>query len=213
QIELASAANYDKLDMLAGFLDGVLDVTLLGGYLPSAGASFDILDKSQFGIFSGVFSAVNLPLLPAALTWDASELYTTGVLSVVSSGFFIAGDFDEDGGVDGDDLTRWQTGFGTGSAHMQGNADGDGDVDGADFLTWQRQVGSAPIVAAAESIPEPGALALMLLSSCGFAFYFARYRDALSGKAQLGDADGDNDSDGADFLLWQRQQGTRRRWP
>ena len=85
-IELASAASYDKLDVLAGNLDGTLDVTLLGGYLPAAGTSFNILDKSASGILSGAFATLNLPLLPLALAWDTSQLYTTGVLSVTGPG-------------------------------------------------------------------------------------------------------------------------------
>jgi autotransporter-associated beta strand protein/probable HAF family extracellular repeat protein len=69
-------------------------------------------------------------------------------------------DFDEDGDVDGADLTRWRTNFVTGATHLQGNADGDGDVDGADFLAWQRQAGSPGDVVATGAVPEPGSMAL-----------------------------------------------------
>ncbi len=111
------------------------------------------------------------------------KIYVVRYVGRLVAANVLAADFDENGVVNGADLARWRTGFGTGATHMQGNADGDGDVDGADFLTWQRQVGSAPIVAAAESIPEPGALALMLVGICGFAFSRARSRFALHGKA------------------------------
>ncbi|MDF1523822.1 MAG: hypothetical protein P1P87_13525, partial [Trueperaceae bacterium] len=40
----------------------------------------------------------------------------------------VAADFNGDGRVDSDDLTRWQNDFGAGAA---GDADQDGDVDGA----------------------------------------------------------------------------------
>lgn len=65
-------------------------------------------------------------------------------------------DFDENGDVDGNDLTRWRNNFGTGTTHMQGDADADGDTDGADFLAWQRQL-NAPTSAAVASaaVPEP----------------------------------------------------------
>jgi hypothetical protein len=48
----------------------------------------------------------------------------------------LAADFNDDGNIDGDDLTAWQTGFGmaTGATHAQGDSDGDIDVDGNDFL-------------------------------------------------------------------------------
>ena len=54
------------------------------------------------------------------------------------------GDFDGDGDVDGIDLGRWRTGFGTATAATRGlgDADGDHDVDGGDFLLWQRNLGS-----------------------------------------------------------------------
>ena len=77
----------------------------------------------------------------------------------------LASDFDEDGEVDGDDLTRWRTNFGAGTTHLQGDADGDLDVDGRDFLVWQSQLGSATSIATTAPLPEPGALALMLVAA------------------------------------------------
>lgn len=74
----------------------------------------------------------------------------------------LTADFDDDGDVDGTDLTFWQPAFGTSAV---GDADGDGDSDGADFLAWQQQLGlsSTPAAAAAGSIPEPtcGVLAML----------------------------------------------------
>jgi hypothetical protein len=78
--------------------------------------------------------------------------------------------FDENGIVNGADLTRWGANFSTGTAHTQGNADGalsDLDVDGHDFLIWQRQLGSVSAVAASASVPEPRALILTsLIAAC-----------------------------------------------
>lgn len=57
-----------------------LKVTLLGGYLPGAGDSYDLFDwGSQL---SGAFGYLNLPTLDPSLFWDTSQLYTEGVLSV-----------------------------------------------------------------------------------------------------------------------------------
>jgi hypothetical protein len=69
-----------------------------------------------------------------------------------------AGDFDGDGRVDGDDLARWRSGFGTqsGATRTNGDADGDGDVDGADFLAWQRSVTGTP---GSVPVAEPAGLA------------------------------------------------------
>jgi hypothetical protein len=130
-------------------LGGTLAVSLIGSsfglFEPKAGDSFDILDWDSV---SSAFTSINLPEL-AGLAWDTSQLYSTGVLVVVAP-VLLEADFDEDGDVDGFDLSRWRKGFGAvGSAtHMQGDADGDADVDGADFLAWQRQLGSLTTAAA-----------------------------------------------------------------
>jgi len=60
-------------------LDGTLDVTALAGTF-AAGQVFDILDWKTL---SGTFDTVNLPSLSGGLSWDTSQLYTTGELTVV----------------------------------------------------------------------------------------------------------------------------------
>ncbi|QDT75268.1 hypothetical protein [Lacipirellula limnantheis] len=83
----------------------------------------------------------------------------------------LAGDFDHDGNVDGDDLTLWKAAYG---ATAVGDADSDGDSDGADFLVWQRNFGAGAPVAGA--VPEPAAIGLALLG--GAALLAARKRNA-----------------------------------
>jgi hypothetical protein len=85
---------------------------------------------------------------------------------------FAPADFDEDGFVDGDDFEDWTAGFGlaTGATKSQGDADDDEDVDGRDFLAWQQQFGlDGTSVAANAAVPEPGALALVVMgmAACG----------------------------------------------
>jgi len=82
-------------------------------------------------------------------------------------GSFLEADFNQDGNVNGADLTAWKSGFGTGTTKAQGDANADGKVDGADFLVWQRQFGQAPpATVAAGAVPEP---ATALLSGLGLA--------------------------------------------
>jgi hypothetical protein len=72
----------------------------------------------------------------------------------------VAGDFDDDGDVDGVDLTAWKGGFGSSNA---GDADDDGDTDGADFLIWQRNhTGPSAASGVAAVVPEPGVAALVM---------------------------------------------------
>jgi hypothetical protein len=78
---------------------------------------------------------------------------------------FLEGDINGNGLVTGEDLAIWRAGFGdaAGATAANGDADADGDVDGTDFLRWQRGVGTA--IGAAQSIPEPGAAALVLIAA------------------------------------------------
>lgn len=78
----ALGTGYDHLTVFGNAsLDGVLDVVDYGGFSPALGQSFDLFDFSNE---SGMFSAVNLPALANGLRWDASALYTTGVVRVQS---------------------------------------------------------------------------------------------------------------------------------
>jgi hypothetical protein len=77
----------------------------------------------------------------------------------------IAGDFNADGLVDGADLARWTTSFGTGpqARLAQGDANRDGRVDGVDHLVWQRNAGRPSTAAPAQPVPEPSAALLLTL--------------------------------------------------
>ena len=88
-------------------------------------------------------------------------------LQLVYTAAPLPGDFDDDGDVDGSDLSAWSTSFGPGDG---ADADNDGDSDGADFLAWQRNLGSgvASVTTAlpeAGAVPEPSTLALIALAA------------------------------------------------
>jgi len=72
--------EYDRLDVLGTLsLDGTMNVTLIDGFVPANGDTFDLLD---WGSLDGTFDTVNLPSLAPGLAWDDSALYTTGELHV-----------------------------------------------------------------------------------------------------------------------------------
>jgi hypothetical protein len=150
---LAPATQHDQIRVTGELtLAGELSVSLLGGFSPAAGHSFNILD---WGALSGQFEAINLPLL-TGLAWDASQLYTTGVLSLVAAA---SADFNGDYVINAGDLAEWKGDFGV-NGHS--DADGDGDSDGADFLVWQRQLsGGLAVFASSAAVPEPTAPTLL----------------------------------------------------
>jgi hypothetical protein len=178
KMELGGTTRGTKYDALniAGKLtaESALEVSLIDGFVPSAGHTFDILN---WGTLSGEFSSLSLPSLPGLL-WDASKLYQNGTLSVVAA--TASADFDGNGIVDSNDLNGWKGGFGAavGATRQQGDANGDGIVDGADFLAWQRGFGSPAVAPAAASVPEPMS-ATMALAAFGTLALMGRSRIAV----------------------------------
>jgi hypothetical protein len=87
----------------------------------------------------------------------------------------IAGDFDGDGDVDGDDLTGtplgWQSRFGS-------------DLTGGDFLAWQRNLGSGTSLATA--VPEPGTWASTLAALTGWLMSCACWPSRRPTRRRLG---------------------------
>jgi hypothetical protein len=141
-------------------LGGVLQVLRINGFNFAAGQSFDILD---WGNLSGAFSTLQLPTLADGLTWNTSQLYTSGVLSVGSVG--LPGDFNHDGTVNAADYVTWRKGLGT--IYTQ-----------SDYDVWrahygQSASGSGVATAFQTTVPEP-LPALLLLS--GAIIVVAKFR-------------------------------------
>lgn len=158
----ASASSFlvvPGTDSLAGevsVLGGELLVSLVDGFSPSQGNSFEFL--SAAGGLSGQFATLSLPALAGGLAWSIDSTATALTL-YVRAGATLEADFD----LDGDDFLVWQSGSGSGITHPEGDADRDGDVDGDDFLRWQSQFGSGAGSAASQPVPEPAAVGLIVL--------------------------------------------------
>jgi len=74
-------------------------------------------------------------------------------------------DFNNDGIVTGSDFLTWQRRLGAanGGVERAGDANFDGHVDAADLDIWRNQFGPVPeATAAAATVPEPAAAALLL---------------------------------------------------
>ena len=137
-------------------LSGTLQVFDFNGFSPAVGNSFDILDWPT-NERVGTFSSVLLPPLAADRAWDTSQLYTTGVISVVASG--LAGDYNHNGVVDAADYVVWRNGLGT--VYTQ-----------ADYSVWRTHFGQTAgsgsgATGFASAIPEPSAFVLTAVGFLG----------------------------------------------
>ena len=143
-IDLFSGGN-DKVNVSrSAFLNGTLEVMLLGGFLPSFGQQFTILTYGDLVDIN--FSEM---LLPTGYSWSLADDGPTD--SLVLTALF-PGDFDGSGTVDDADLAVWEAGFGQ-----------PGGYTGTDFLVWQQNLGMSAPLSAAAAVPEPGAIVLGLL--------------------------------------------------
>jgi hypothetical protein len=144
-IDLFDGGN-DLLDVSRNaFLNGTLEVSLLGSFEPTVGQMFTILTYG--GTIDLGFSELFLPI---GYEWDLSVdgLAMSLVLEITG----ISGDFDGSGSVDAADLAVWEAGYGQ-----------PGGYTGADFLVWQQNHGMSSPLAAASSVPEPGAASLVVM--------------------------------------------------
>jgi hypothetical protein len=105
-------------------------------------------------------------------------------------------DFNGDGRVDSFDLTLWER-----SRDISGpyDIDFDGDVDGRDFLTWQRTY--RPGLSPAQQVEFD--LADLNDDGAVNGLDVEQWRNSYR-ISDSGDMDGDGDTDGRDFLIWQR---------
>lgn len=137
-------------------LSGALEVSLAGNFSAQLGETIEVL-RAGDGI-TGAFASTALPSLGGGLSLDVQYTGDSVMLAVVQG---LPGDFDGDGIVNGNDLSVWQSAYGTSGL---GDADGDDDSDGSDFLLWQRQFGSAASTrAAAAPVPEPSSVVQLLV--------------------------------------------------
>lgn len=145
-------------------LAGTLDVDLIdlgaGQFVPKIGDEFGILDFLPANL-TEQFDTLDFINPGPGMVWDASHLYTTGIIRVIEGG--LSADYDGDGDVDGNDFLVWQNNFPTfgGATVATGDSDKDADVDGEDFLSWQNQFPTRkPLVIT----PEPTSGVLFAIS-------------------------------------------------
>jgi hypothetical protein len=103
------------------------------------------------------------PLQTFASVEDGVILSPQLIIDYTPGSAAVPGDYNDDGMVDGADLTVWEGDFGATGAGQAADGDEDNDVDGADFLMWQQNVGASGTLAAVAAVPEPAAASLGLI--------------------------------------------------
>jgi hypothetical protein len=151
-----AGTQYDQIHVAGQLsLGGILSLSLINGFTPSAGNAFDLLD---WGTLAGTFSSVALPSLGSSLVWDTSQLYTSGMVSVVSA---LPSDYNGNGAVDAADYVLWRRG-----GPLANEVDAPGTVNGADYDAWRERFGNTAGAGAASSaaVPEPSVLLMVVIA-------------------------------------------------
>jgi hypothetical protein len=168
--EIRSTAGSLKLAGWTSLDDGEGGDPFGVGWDEAAGSSANILSEANLTSMLSVASGASVSLGTGFSIGGAQDLSMSyaapggvalqgGFVKFVSGGG-VVGDFNHDGTVNAADLAEWRGDFGpTGGS----DADNDGDSDGNDFLIWQRRLGATSVTPAASAVPEPTALALMVL--------------------------------------------------
>lgn len=152
----ANSGSQINLSGTAFFLDGIELIGLPFG-VPQTIADRGVELSGTLADGSPFSFDLNSSVVPLEDFFASDALLTVTRLSPFSA------DFDNDGDVDGDDLSQWKVA--TAASSGNADADADGDSDGQDFLLWQQQHGSGVSPqSATQAVPEPSTL--LLVASC-----------------------------------------------
>ena len=140
-------------------LAGTLSVTLLDGFSPELGDTFQIMTSAAGQ--SGVFGTEELPTLVGGLDWDVQYNANSVVLAVVSAAG-LAGDYNNDGVVNAADYVSWRDHLGSGTSLPNDSTPG---VTVGDYGVWKANFGngSGSGAGAGTSVPEPTTFVLLLV--------------------------------------------------
>jgi T5SS/PEP-CTERM-associated repeat protein len=145
-------------------LDGELSVSLMGGFQPTLGDTFQIV--SAGGGRSGTFATENLPAASGFLDWDVVYTSNAVTLAVVPA---LAGDYNANGAVDAADYIVWRKMLGQNGIGLAADGSGNTVVDQEDYAVWRSNFGavSGNGAGVATNVPEPGSLLLILMCFAG----------------------------------------------
>ena len=130
-------------------LAGELTVTLAGEYQPQPGDVFPLLVSNT--ALNGNFGDTNLPSLSVGLDWQLQQTPNSLSLAVIDVAG-LAGDFNNDGHVDGRDFLLWQR-----------------DPTVGNLADWRANYGVSSLTVGSIAVPEPAsAILIFCFSVCVF---------------------------------------------
>lgn len=153
-IEIGSAASYDRIAVGGDVTidsGAAIDVAFAPGFTPTFGQSYSILTAGA--AVSGAFGEVNTNG-PAMIARSVAG----GVVLELLSG--LAGDFNNDGAVDGADYTLWASNLGSPASVLLNTGEAD-TVNSALYTVWRDNEGTT-LPATANAVPEPAGVLLVL---------------------------------------------------
>jgi autotransporter-associated beta strand protein len=168
ELQAAAVGMFDVLDVGgAATLDGDLQISLLGGFIPTAGDTFAVLTASSI---SGQLNLIG----------DAAgfSLLSNGTSLVLQFAAIPPGDYDANGVVDAADYEVWKSSFGSTNPAADGN--GNGIVDAADYVVWRDHFGTGGTGSAAggfpvlSTVPEPATLLPLCAALGGILIHLRR---------------------------------------
>ena len=136
---LTQGTEFDFVDVAGeAALTGALEVSLIDGFEPTAGDTFEILNAAS-GL-AGNFFSTQLPTLTGGLNWNVLYGANNVVLEVAAG---LSADTEPDGDVDGTDFLTLQR------------------SNPSLIPTWQTEYGSTPSLVSSQSVPEPASFLLL----------------------------------------------------
>ena len=165
---ITPGSQYDRLSIAGNAsLDGELDVTLISGFVPLSGQTFNILTAA--GI-AGTFDTTTLPALAGGLFFNLA--YSTNAVTLSVGG--ILGDYNKNGIVDAADYVLWRKTISQSGPALAADGNNNGTIDPVDFTIWRTNFGTpaAPGSGAslAGTIPEPTTSLLLIFAAAGWCF-------------------------------------------
>jgi hypothetical protein len=172
-IDIAGPTANTQYDVVGseGFasLDGLLQLTLMNGFVPTGAQTFTILNTvgGIGGAFSNVASGQRLTTSDGGGSFVVN--YGTGSTfdptSIVLSSFVavaLPGDYNHNNVVDAADYALWRKTLGQSGTGLTADGNGNGQIDTGDYDIWRAHFGrTSP--GSGESVPEPNTLLLLFI--------------------------------------------------